>query len=106
LRDGGFARKVASVEKSAFDDVEKDFARYLTQERGLAQATLDNYLPTVRAFLSECFGKGPLALNKIEPQNITRFQQRRIRGDGEAAHPWRGCGDGESLREGNKRPVT
>jgi hypothetical protein len=25
---------------------------------------------------------------------------------GGTAHPWRGCGDGESLGEGNKRPVT
>ena len=82
LRDGGFARKVASVENSAFYDVEKDFAQYLRQERGLAQATLDNYLPTVRAFLSECFGKGPLALNKLDPQLITRFMVRRSKAVG------------------------
>jgi site-specific recombinase XerD len=78
LRDGGFTRKVASVESSATYDVEKDFARYLTQERGLAQATLDNYVPAARTFLSECFGKGPLALNKLDPQDITRFMLRHV----------------------------
>jgi site-specific recombinase XerD len=76
LRDGGFTRKVASVETSALYDVEKDFARYLTQERGLTQATLDNYIPAARTFLSECFGKGPLALNKLDLQDITRFMVR------------------------------
>ena len=76
LRDGGFTRKVDSVENNAFYDVEKDFVRYLTQERGLTQATLDNYVPTARTFLSECFGKGPLALNKLDPQDITRFMVR------------------------------
>jgi site-specific recombinase XerD len=76
LRDGGFTRKIASVENSALYDVEKDFARYLTQERGLTQATLDNYVPAARTFLSECFGKGPLALNKLDPQDITRFMIR------------------------------
>jgi site-specific recombinase XerD len=76
LRDGGFTRKVASVANSAFYDVEKDFVRYLTQERGLTQATLDNHVPTARTFLSECFGKGPLALDKLDPQDITRFMIR------------------------------
>ena len=76
LRDGGFTRKVASVANSDFCDVEKDFVRYLTQERGLTQATLDNHVPTAHTFLSECFGKGPLALDKLDPQDITRFMMR------------------------------
>jgi site-specific recombinase XerD len=73
LREAGIARFVPSVEKNAFHGIERDFARYLTQERGLAQATLDNYLPTARTFLSECFGEGPLALNELDPKDITRF---------------------------------
>lgn len=76
LRDGGFTRKVASVESSVSYDIDKEFARYLTQERGLAAATLDNYVPTAHTFLSECFGKEPLALNKLDPQDITRFMLR------------------------------
>jgi site-specific recombinase XerD len=74
LRSTGVSRLLASeIEDSAFHAIERDFARYLTHERGLTQATLDNYLPTARAFLSACFGNGPLALNKLDPQNITRF---------------------------------
>jgi site-specific recombinase XerD len=73
LRAAGIARLVPSVENNAFQGIERDFARYLTQERGLAQATLDNYLPTARTFLSECFGEGPLALNELDPKDITRF---------------------------------
>ncbi len=77
LRSTGVSRLLASeIEDSAFHAIERDFARYLTQERGLTQATLDNYLPTARAFLSACFGNGPLALNKLDPQNITRFMLR------------------------------
>ena len=78
LRSMGVSRSpVLEIEDNAFHAVERDFARYLTQERGLTQATLDNYLPTARSFLSECFGKGPLALNELGPQNITRFIVRR-----------------------------
>jgi site-specific recombinase XerD len=73
LRAAGIARSTTSVEKNAFHDIERDFAQYLTQERGLAQTTLDSYLPTARTFLSECFGEGPLALNELDPKDITRF---------------------------------
>ena len=76
---GGIARLVTSVENNAFHGIEGDFARYLTQERGLAQATLDNYLPTARTFLSERFGEGPLALNELDPKDITRFIVRHAK---------------------------
>jgi site-specific recombinase XerD len=80
LRSTGVSRLLASeIEENAFHAIERNFARYLTQERGLTQATLDNYLPTARTFLSECFGKGPLALNELDPQNITRFIVRRAK---------------------------
>lgn len=74
LRSTGVSRLLASkIEDNAFHAIERDFARYLTQARGLTQATLDNYLPTARTFLLECFGKGPLALNELDPKDITRF---------------------------------
>jgi len=73
LRAAGIVGLVTSVENNAFHGIEKDFARYLTQERGLAQATLDNYLPTARTFLAECLAEGPLALNELNPKDITRF---------------------------------
>jgi len=49
------------------------FARYLTEERGLAQRTLDSYLPPVCAFLSERFGTEPIVLDELTPKDITGF---------------------------------
>ena len=59
LRAAGIARLVPSVENNAFQGIERDFARYLTQERGLAQATLDNYLRQPARFCPSVSAKGP-----------------------------------------------
>ena len=80
LRDVGIVRNVAPVQKSALYDVEKDFAQYLRQERGVIQATAENYLRTARRFLSTCFGNGPLALNELDPKQVVRFMVRRSEG--------------------------
>ena len=80
LRSTGVCQQITSeVEENAFHAIERDFARYLTQERGLAQATLDNYVPKARTFLSDRFGKGPLALNELDTQDITRFMVHRAK---------------------------
>jgi len=80
LRDGGIVRNVASVQKSALYDVEKDFVQYLRQERGIIQATAENYLRIARSFLSACFGKGPLTLDELDPKQVIRFMVRRSEG--------------------------
>jgi site-specific recombinase XerD len=82
LRDGGIVREVAAVEKSALYDVEEEFAQYLRHERGLIQASADNYIRTARRFLSECFGNEPLALNELDPKQVVRFMARRSKGMG------------------------
>jgi len=51
----------------------RDFEQFLTSERGLTPATLANYLPTVRRFLTERFGTGVLRLDELSPQDINRF---------------------------------
>jgi len=62
-----------------FDDdsnrrrIECDFAKYLAQERGLEQITIDSYLPIARKFLSDQFGTGPIVLNDLHPSDIVRF---------------------------------
>jgi site-specific recombinase XerD len=74
LREGGVVQKIGFIENEVFYyDISRDFEQYLRQERGLAQVTLDNYLPIIRTFLSECFDKGPLRLNELGASNITRF---------------------------------
>jgi site-specific recombinase XerD len=74
LRQAGIVRFVApGAGRNASRAIQSDFAQYLTQERGLAQATLDNYLPVARTFLAELFGSGPILLNELDPKNISRF---------------------------------
>ncbi len=53
--------------------VDRDYGQFLASERGLTPATLANYLPTVRRFLTERFGTGALRLDELSPQDINRF---------------------------------
>ena len=56
-----------------------DFSRYLENERGLSQATLNNYIPLVRTFLSEHFGSDHIVLNKIDAPSVGQFVLRHAR---------------------------
>jgi site-specific recombinase XerD len=64
------------VDDSELGRIERDFANYLAQERRLSQASLDNYLPTVRQFLKERFGARPILLGEIDQTDISRFVLR------------------------------
>ncbi len=55
---------------------EQDFERYLSQERGLSDATLANYLPFVHQLLQERFRDGPIDFAKLRAIDITQFVQR------------------------------
>jgi len=61
------------VKESPLDRIENNYRKYLLQERGLSQATLINYLPIIRRFLSYRFGKKTILLNKIRVDDISRF---------------------------------
>jgi site-specific recombinase XerD len=56
--------------------VEKAFEQYLSQERGLTQATVVNYLPFVHQFLLERFGSKRIRLSKLCAADIIDFVQR------------------------------
>lgn len=56
--------------------VEQAFSGYLAQERGLARATVVNYLPEVRRFLSWRFATGAIRLDDIRLPEVTRFVVR------------------------------
>jgi site-specific recombinase XerD len=56
--------------------IEQAFSQYLGQERGLARATVVNYLPEVRRFLSWRFATGPIRLDAIRLPEVTRFVVR------------------------------
>jgi len=58
--------------------VEKDFERFLREERRLSQASLDNTLPFVRRLIAHRFGRGPIVLHELKPSDVTRFVLRSI----------------------------
>lgn len=78
LRDGGIIPCAQGPEKSPLHDIEQRFVRYLTQERGLAKTTIDNYVPVARTFLCERFGSKPIALDEITLKDISGFILRRM----------------------------
>ena len=61
------------VEENALALLERDFAQYLREQRGLSAATLHNYLPFARCFLVECFGQGAVELKQLSTADVTEF---------------------------------
>jgi site-specific recombinase XerD len=59
--------------------IEREFARYLDEERGLNASTRSNYLPIVRCLLLTRFGTGPVQFDELRPDDISRFVVRQAR---------------------------
>jgi site-specific recombinase XerD len=53
--------------------VVRDFEAFLRSERGLSTATVVSYLPVVRRFLHERFGRRALRLEQLRAQDLHRF---------------------------------
>ena len=87
LRDAGIIPCAPGREESPFHAIEQRFAQYLTQERGLAKPTIDNYLPIARTFLSGRFGGKPIILDEITPRDITGFHRAPCEKGESAARP-------------------
>jgi len=66
-------------DNSELHSIECNFSRHLEQERGLSQATLHNYLPVIRCFLTERFGSDGVVLNEIDASDVTQFVLRHAR---------------------------
>jgi site-specific recombinase XerD len=56
----------------------RDFEEFLISERGLSRSTRISYLPTVRRFLDERFGRQALRLEQLRPQDLHGFILREI----------------------------
>ena len=65
-------------QESSRERLERGFKRYLVRERRLADSTLKNILPPVRAFLAQRFGTHPPVLGELSPSDVTRFVLRRV----------------------------
>lgn len=76
-RDGVIpAEKTAPARPSPVEQYAWAFERYLRDERGLASATIVNYVPFVRRFLSTRFGNGRVTLSCLHACDVVRFVQR------------------------------
>ena len=67
---------VPACEESPLAQLESRYEKYLKEERGLVQATVDGYQPFVRRFLIERFEDGPLLLRELVPPDISSFVLR------------------------------
>ncbi len=56
-----------------------EYERYLLSERGLSPATLTNYVPVARQFLTERFGADSLELDALSLQGVHPFILRHAR---------------------------
>lgn len=63
-------------DRSPVDELTEDFGRFLSSERGLSPATLINYLPIIRSFLTGRSGRNTVRLDELHALDIQRFVQR------------------------------
>lgn len=55
----------------------KAYEVYLREVRGLAEATIVNYVPFICKFLKDRFGVGPLVLSQLCASDVARFVRRQ-----------------------------
>jgi len=74
LRDTGLtSSSTIEIGDNPFHRIEHGFAQYLSQERGLSRATLANYIPLLRRFLSERFKTDRIQLDELSPTDVNTF---------------------------------
>jgi integrase/recombinase XerD len=66
------ARPLTSAECCA-----QAYEQYLREARGLARATIINYIPFIRSFLRDRFGGGPATLSHLCARDVVRFVQHQ-----------------------------
>jgi integrase/recombinase XerD len=79
LREEGVIKQPpARTEPTPMQRVLDEYAFYLRQERVLAPATVANYLPIIRCFLMQRFGKGGPQLSALRAADVVRFVQQQV----------------------------
>lgn len=76
-RMGELPPVVLAAKREGAGSIAEQYATYLREERALVQATLINYLPLVHQFLANRFGSGPIRLDQLKADDVTRFVLRR-----------------------------
>ena len=72
-RSGIIPDQQPAQSESPTDRLVQDYGRFLLQERGLSQVTLDNYLPVARRFLAAAFGAKTSQLDQLAAGDVNRF---------------------------------
>jgi site-specific recombinase XerD len=67
------------VDDSPLGQLRRQYAQYLTAERGLAPVTVSGYVDVLGRFLSDQFGDGPLDFGALTVSTITTFVIRQAR---------------------------
>jgi len=61
------------VSDSPVDRITRDYAHFLSHQRGLCQVTIDSYLPIAQRFLETRFGSEKVCLGKLRVGDVTGF---------------------------------
>ena len=69
--------KIAPCRPTPADQAARAFEQYLLHERALVRATVVNYLPFIRRFLTNRFGNGRVRLSQLRARDVLRFVQRQ-----------------------------
>ena len=76
--DGAIPAEKISVRRlTPVERCTEAYELYLREVRGLAKATIVNYVPFIRKFLKDRFGDGPLTLSQLCASDVARFVQRQ-----------------------------
>jgi site-specific recombinase XerD len=73
LRECQAIRTPAPASHNAIGLLEQEYGRFLTQERGLMQSTVDLYLRMVCPFVAQHQQQGELRLDKLAPKDVIDF---------------------------------
>jgi len=66
------------IDRTPAAGLTRDFEAFLHSERGLSTSTVVSYLPVVRRFLNELFGRKALRLEQLRPRDLHGFALREI----------------------------
>jgi site-specific recombinase XerD len=73
------AQNTAPQPMTPIEHCVQTFEQYLREERGLARATIINYVPFIRDFLRDRFGDRQVKLSCLFAGDVVRFVQRQAR---------------------------
>lgn len=78
LREVGVTATKAPEPRNRQQQLIDEYRRYLLQERGLAEASVLNYVPFAEQFLSNRFGASDPNFPELTATDVTKFMQDRV----------------------------